>query len=142
MSIATEQRAEPSTLIHDGTRLQHATPENAPAVPGRRTFFNYRDLGVTEASGGRMRAQVMVATGDLEQTGWHYHVCESQFVHVLKGWVDLAFEDGTVRRVKEGESLYIPGGLKHNEIEMSPDFEVLEVCVPADMGTAPCDPPA
>jgi quercetin dioxygenase-like cupin family protein len=129
-------------LINAGTRLQHATPENALAVPGRRTFFNYRDLGIPEASGGRMRAQVMMATGDFERTGWHYHICESQFVHVLKGSVDRAFEDGTERCVKEGESLYIPGGLKHNEIEMSPDLEDLEVCVPADMGTVPCDPPA
>jgi quercetin dioxygenase-like cupin family protein len=44
--------------------------------------------------------------------------------------------------VKAGESIYIPGGLKHNEIATSDDFEILEVSVPAEMGTESCDPPA
>ena len=39
-------------------KLAHATPETAPLVAGRRSFFKYRDLGVTVASNGRMRAQV------------------------------------------------------------------------------------
>jgi uncharacterized protein YjlB len=63
-------------------------------------------------------------------------------VYCLKGWVDLEFEDGRLIRVKQGDSLYIPGGLKHNEVGMSEDFEILEVSVPADMGTQRCDPPA
>ena len=124
-------------------KLAYATPESAPAVPGRRSFFKYADLGVTAASNGVMRAQVMTAiTGMTEPTGWHYHVCEGQFVYALKGWVDLQFEDGSTVRVKAGESIYIPGGLKHNEIATSDDFEILEVSVPADMGTEACDPPA
>ena len=31
-------------------------------VPGRRDFLQYRELGVTKASGGRIRAQVTSAT--------------------------------------------------------------------------------
>jgi hypothetical protein len=42
-------------------RLRHATKATAPFVPGRREFFTYRDLGVTDASQGAMRAQVMAA---------------------------------------------------------------------------------
>ncbi|MBO0710690.1 MAG: cupin domain-containing protein [Acetobacteraceae bacterium] len=130
-----------STLINPDTKLAHATATSAPFVPGRRDFLKYRDLGVTAASGGRMRAQITVATGKMQDTGWHYHVCDSQLVYCLKGWVDLVFEDGRTIRVQAGESLFIPGGLKHNEIGMSEDFEILEVSVPADMGTKPCDPP-
>jgi hypothetical protein len=37
-------------------KLRHATKETAPFVPGRRAFFAYRDLGVTDASVGAMRA--------------------------------------------------------------------------------------
>jgi quercetin dioxygenase-like cupin family protein len=77
-----------------------------------------------------------------QPTGWHYHVCESQFVYALRGWVDLAFEDGSTVRVKAGESIYIPGGLKHNELATSDDFQILEVSVPAEMATESCDPPA
>ncbi|TCF97209.1 hypothetical protein BZM26_32940 [Paraburkholderia strydomiana] len=110
-------------------------------MAGRRTFFNYRDLGVSDATDGRMRAQVTVATGVMQQTGWHYHVCETQFIFTLRGWIDLQFEDGRVIRVGAGESLYIPPGLKHNETAISEDFEFLEISVPAKMGTIPCEPP-
>ncbi len=123
-------------------KLVHATPETAPMVEGRRSFLKYQDLGVTAASSGRMRAQVMSATeGMTKPTGWHYHVCDGQFVYVLKGWVDLHFEDGQKLRVKDGESLFIPGGLRHNETATSDTLEILEVSVPADMGTVPCETP-
>jgi quercetin dioxygenase-like cupin family protein len=111
-------------------------------VEGRRTFFKYRDLGVTGASDGWMRAQVMQAvTGMTEPTGWHYHVCDGQFVYALKGFVELEFEDGTQCRLEAGDSCFIPGGLRHNEIRTSDDVEILEVCLPANMGTVPCDAP-
>jgi quercetin dioxygenase-like cupin family protein len=123
-------------------KLHHATQETAPFVPGRRDFLTYRDLGVTDASNGEMRAQVMSAiTGMTQPTGWHYHVCEGQFVYALKGWVELEFETGEMLRLKAGESLFIPGGMRHNEIRTSDDLEILEVSVPAQMGTVPCDRP-
>jgi quercetin dioxygenase-like cupin family protein len=131
-----------NTAEKPAMKLRHATEETAPFVPGRREFFKYRDLGVTEATNGEMRAQVMSAiTGMTEPTGWHYHVCEGQFVYALKGWVDLEFETGETIHMKAGESLFIPGGLRHNEIRTSDDIEILEVSVPAAMGTVPCDPP-
>ena len=112
-------------------------------VEGRRTFFKYRDLGVTAASNGWMRAQVMSSvTGMTKPTGWHYHVSEGQFVYTLKGWVELEFEDGTSCRLEAGDSCFIPGGMHHNEIATSDDLEILEVCLPSDMGTVPVDPPA
>jgi quercetin dioxygenase-like cupin family protein len=112
-------------------------------VAGRRAFFKYRDLGVTEATSGQMRAQVTSATQGLgKPTGWHYHVCEQQFVYMLKGWVDLEFEDGTKVRLMPGDSLMIPGGLRHNETGTADELELLEISVPAEMHTVVCDPPA
>lgn len=126
-----------------GGKLAHGTAETAPRVPGRREWFEYRDLGVTEASGGALRAQTMATTrGMSEPTGWHYHTCEGQFVYALKGWVDLEFEDGTKLRLNQGESLYIPGGMRHNETATSEELELLEISVPAEMGTVPVNPPA
>jgi quercetin dioxygenase-like cupin family protein len=131
-----------NTAVKPAMKLHHATKETAPFVPGRREFFKYRDLGVTDATNGEMRAQVMSAiTGMTEPTGWHYHVCESQFVYALKGWVDLEFETGDTVHLQAGESLFIPGGMRHNETATSDDLEILEICVPANMGTVPCDPP-
>ena len=119
-----------------------AKKDEATYVPGRREWMKYRELGVTEASGGRIRAQVTSATQGLSApTGWHVHLCEGQFVYMLDGWVDLEFAGGKVVRIAEGDSMYIPGGTPHNEIATSDRFELLEVSVPADMGTEPCDPP-
>jgi hypothetical protein len=79
--------------------IASAGPDHNRQVAGRRTFFTYRNLGVTEASYGQMRAQVMSAiTGMTEPTGWHDHVCDGQFVYALKGWVALAFETGDTLR--------------------------------------------
>ncbi|MGE0152075.1 MAG: cupin domain-containing protein [Reyranellaceae bacterium] len=124
-------------------KLAHATDATAPYVPGRRDFLKYKDLLVRDATQGAMRAQIMKATaGMTKPTGWHYHTCEAQFIYGLKGWVDLEFEDGRTIRVQAGESLLIPGGMKHNETGMSDDFELLEISLPADMGTVACDKPA
>jgi quercetin dioxygenase-like cupin family protein len=119
------------------------SPKDKPNyVPGRRGFFKYRDLGITEATQGRIRAQITSAEkGMSEPTGWHYHQCETQIVYVLKGWVDLEFEDEGKIRVSAGDSLMIPGGAKHNETATSDELELLEVSLPADMGTVNCDAP-
>jgi quercetin dioxygenase-like cupin family protein len=112
-------------------------------VAGRRDFFKYRETGVTEATDGFMRAQVTIGTQGLtEPTGWHYHVADVQFVYILKGWVELQFaETGTIR-LNEGDTINIPGNMPHNEIRASDELEILEISVPAKMGTVPCAVPA
>ena len=136
MSIDT-----PSTSTDHELLCQHLADAEFAKI-GRRTFFDYRDTGLGEATDGRFRAQVMRATDVMEQTGWHYHVCDLQFVYVLKGWLDLEFEGGRVERIAEGGVLAIPSGMIHNEIAVSPDFEALEVASPADMGTVAVDAPS
>ena len=124
-------------------KVAHARHAEPKLVKGRRDFFQYRDLEVAAASGGNMRAQVMTSSKGLSRpTGWHYHECDGQFIYILKGWVDLEFEDGRTIRVEKGDSLFIPGYLRHNEIRTSETMEILEVSVPGELGTKPCDPPA
>jgi quercetin dioxygenase-like cupin family protein len=60
---------------------------------------------------------------------------------MLNGWVDLEFSGGRVERVSAGDYMYIPGDTPHNEIATSDTFELLEVSIPADMGTETCDAP-
>ena len=137
--MASTQRtaAEPPRMT-----LAVSTESDARYVEGRRAFFKYRDLGVTDGTGGRMRAQVTSAEGGLSApTGWHYHECEMQFVYMLEGWVDLEFEDGRKVRLEPGDSVMIPGGERHQETATSDSLRLLEVSVPADMGTVGCDPP-
>jgi mannose-6-phosphate isomerase-like protein (cupin superfamily) len=151
--IALDCTLREETMANDAATLERSAAAGMKAavtsarrpdfVAGRRDFFRYRDLGVEKASEGWMRAQVMSAiTGMTQPTGWHYHVCEGQFVYALKGFVELEFEDGTSCRLEAGDSCFIPGGMKHNELRTSDDVEILEVCLPANMGTVPCEPPA
>ena len=119
-----------------------ARADNPELVQGRREFFSYRELGVTKATDGQMRAQVTIATQGLsEETGWHVHLCEGQFVYILDGWVDLEFAGNRKERIVAGDSIFIPGNTPHNETATSEEFQILEVSIPADMGTEPCSKP-
>jgi quercetin dioxygenase-like cupin family protein len=114
----------------------------ANLVAGRRAFFKYRDLGVTAATAGKLRAQVTSAESGMSQpTGWHIHKCEAQLVYMLSGWIELEFAGEPLCRLEAGDSILIPGGTPHNELRTSDTFELLEVSLPAEMATEPCDAP-
>jgi uncharacterized RmlC-like cupin family protein len=132
----------PADAAATGQEVVISKGDNPQMVPGRRDFMQYRELGVTAASQGRIRAQITSSTAGLsEPTGWHAHLCEGQLVYMLNGWVDLEFAGGRVERVSAGDSMYIPGDTPHNEIATSNAFELIEVSIPADMGTVVCDAP-
>jgi mannose-6-phosphate isomerase-like protein (cupin superfamily) len=145
MGIGETAMANQSTTLEKPGAAGYAVARKSDPnyVRGRREFFKYADLGVTNASDGRMRVQRTSATDGLsEETGWHYHKCEGQFVYMLEGWLELQFADGETVRLEEGDSVYINGYAPHNEIRTSDAFNLLEFSVPADMGTETCDPPA
>ena len=130
------------TGAQQGMRLLKSFVSTTPFSPGRRPFFKYRDLGLEGATGGRMRAyQNNSIAGMSQPTGWHYHTCEMQFVYVLKGTLTIEFEDGTVATFSAGDSFFIPGGVRHNEIYVSEDKEALEVSVPGKIGTVNVERP-
>ena len=123
-------------------KLAISPSADATYVAGRRALFKYRDLGVTDATDGRMRAQVTSAEAGLsEPTGWHYHECEMRFVYLPDGWLDLEFEDGREVRPEVGDSVMIPGGERHQEVRASDTLRLLEISSAADMGTVNRDPP-
>ena len=128
---------------HQPMQLLKSFISTTPYSPGRRPFFKYRDLGLEQASGGRMRAYHNTSIAGMTQaTGWHYHTCEMQFVYVLKGKLIIEFQDGTVGTFTAGDSFFIPGGVRHNEIYVSEDKEALEVTVPGKIGTVNVERPA
>ncbi len=109
---------------------------------GRRAEIKYRDLGVQEATKGDMRAEVMhIAPGTPSRpTGWHYHTADIQFLLMLKGWVKLEFADRLVI-LQEGDSILIPGGTVHQELASSDPMELLEISLPAKLGTVTVEAP-
>jgi mannose-6-phosphate isomerase-like protein (cupin superfamily) len=60
---------------------------------------------------------------------------------MMKGWVDMEI-DGLGRvRIAEGESIMIPGQTVHQELQSSANMELLEISLPAALGTVNCEPP-
>ena len=111
---------------------------------GLRRIFDYRDLGIKEATNGDYIAQIIRANGkreDDEVQHWHLHECTFQFVYVLNGWARFEYEGEGVRTLRKGDCINQRPMVKHREIEYSDDYEVLEIVAPADFRTVIVDPP-
>jgi uncharacterized protein YjlB len=122
--------------MNSDLKLLKSFASETPYVPGRRPFFKYRDLGLEAASGGRIRASRSDSiAGMTESTGWHYHTIEMQFAYIIAGCVVIEFEDGTVATFGPGDAMFIPGGVRHNEIHVSEDKQALELTLPGRIGT-------
>ncbi len=136
---------EKSTRPYQLGKAAYHSDNDKVKKEGRRTWLKYADLGAETATGGQLLAHTMAFKAEQPRidttTGWHYHTCEHQFVYVTKGWLDLELEDGNTVRVHARDSIYIPGGYKHNEIGVADDYECLEVVVPGQIGTVACDAP-
>ncbi len=107
---------------------------------GLRSYFTYRDLGLTEATGGRVMAQINRAKEAVTEEGeLHHHVLDVQFVYVLKGWAKMWFEGEGEVLLEAGTSMHQKAGIKHTFMACSEDFEALELCLPADFDTVEDD---
>ncbi len=103
---------------------------------GLREFFEYRDLGVADATGGTFSVHVIRALADHEASGVpHLHRLDFQFVYVLQGWVEFEYETTGTVRLQKGDSVYQPPGIRHREIRHSADLEMLEMVSPAAFPT-------
>ncbi len=110
---------------------------------GLRAFFAYRDLGIAEATSGKVGAHVIRAVaGEHAVAQWHTHALEFQFVYVLKGWVEFEYEDLGFVRLEAGSTVYQPPLVKHREVRHSEDVEMLEITSPAEFVTEMVDAPA
>jgi len=104
---------------------------------GLRSFMEYRDLGVANATHGQFRAHVIrikkdgPGAHDLHTTGLHAHQCDFQMFYILKGWMRFVYEGQGEHTFREGDCVVQPAGIVHNELECSDDVEVLEIYSPA-----------
>ena len=108
---------------------------------GLRSFFEYRDLGIKAATGGRVGAHVIRAKpGKHGSTGWHSHDLDVQLVYVLQGWVEFDYQGIGAVRLEAGACVHQPPGIRHVEIAHSDDVEILEITLPADFTTEKAEP--
>jgi len=127
------KRARPKQRI----AISHYRDEDFKA-DGLRTYAQYRDLGVADASSGAARAHVIRLIGPCDPdvvSKLHFHEVDFQMVYVLKGWVKTYMEGVGETMFKTGSSWTQPPRLKHLIMDYSDDVELLEVILPAEFKT-------
>ena len=130
---AVKSKARPKQRI----AISHHREEDFKA-DGLRTYAQYRDLGIAEASHGLAQAHVIRLIGPCnpaEVSKLHYHDVEFQMVYVLKGWVKTYMEGQGETLMKEGSAWTQPPRIKHMILDYSDDVELLEVILPAEFKT-------
>jgi quercetin dioxygenase-like cupin family protein len=103
---------------------------------GLRSFFEYRDLGIKEATGGNVLAHVIRAKpGVSGVTGAHLHRLDFQMFYVIRGWIEFEYQGVGRVRAETGSCVHQPPGIRHDEIAHSEDLELIEITLPADFET-------
>ena len=117
------------------TMVRHAADSRFDG--GLRAFFEYRDLGIRDATHGAFGAHVIRAVpGKHAEPKWHTHDLAFQMVYVLKGWVRFEYEDIGEVELRPGDCVHQPPRVRHREIAHSDDLELIEITGPAEFATA------
>ncbi|MGX9393411.1 cupin domain-containing protein [Nitrobacteraceae bacterium UC4446_H13] len=140
---ARAPRAKPAPV----TNVQPSRPpqrvavshyNNADFESGLRTYAQYRDLGIVDATHGMVRAHVLrfVEPCDPDVVSkLHFHDTQFQMVYVLKGWVKTELEGEGEVTMRQGSAWTQPPHIKHKINDYSEDAELLEIILPADFET-------
>jgi len=111
---------------------------NADFESGLRTYAQYRDLGIVEATHGMVRAHVLRFVEPCDPavvSKLHLHDTEFQMVYVLKGWVKTELEGEGEITMRAGSAWTQPPKIRHKINDYSEDAELLEIILPADFET-------
>lgn len=133
-------------MLDTSTKFSHCKPADTTwHAEGLRDFFLYRDLGICEATNGKVVAHLVKANHAPEKgTGWHRHEADFHIVIMTKGWARFMYEDQETL-VQAGDVVHQRPGIRHYLFDYSPDMEYLEIVGPADFKTidveAPCAVP-
>ena len=115
--------------------------QSAFEAQGLRAFFEYRDLGISDATQGKYGAHVIRAVPGMEsEAKWHRHELDFQMVYVTAGWVVFEYEsaDGKSSHshtLRAGSCVLQPAGIRHREVRHSDDLELIEIISPATFET-------
>jgi hypothetical protein len=105
---------------------------------GLRSYAKYRDLGMTEATGGAVQAHVIRLLGPCDPKVVaipHYHGVQFQMLYMLKGWMVGEYEGQGKIKMKAGSCWLQPHGIRHTVLDYSPDCEMVEIILPGKFET-------
>jgi mannose-6-phosphate isomerase-like protein (cupin superfamily) len=121
-------------MTTQGFAVSHAKDANFER--GLRSFYEYRDLGVKQATSGRVDAHVIRAAAGTEFSSQpHIHKTSFQLVYILKGWIEFEYEGQGRVRLEAGSCVHQPPEIRHREVGHSEDIEMLEIVLPAGFQT-------
>ena len=112
---------------------------------GLRSHAEYRDLGLVDATNGKVRAHVIrrnfaVPLPEISAASKrHHHDLSFQLVYVLKGWIKVEIEGQGEMLMRTGSCWTQPGGIRHKVLDRGEDTELLEIVMPADFETVNVD---
>ena len=125
-------------MTTQGFTVSHA--RGAAFERGLRSYFEYRDLGIAQATEGRVVAHVIRPAAGTACSGQsHLHRTAFQMVYVMKGWIEFEYEGQGLVRLEAGSCVYQPPSIRHREIGHSADLEMLEGVMPAGFATEDVD---
>ena len=107
-------------------------------LPEGIDYFKYWTTDIGKLSGGRIGATVIRATPAAEGhhcSPWHYHKWDLSMSVVLNGTAEFEFEGIGVVKFVRGTVIYQLPMNRHREIYISPDFEAIEINLPATVDT-------
>lgn len=109
---------------------------------GDRADFTYRDFGIADLTGDRVRIRVIrPIRRQVPATGWHSHTM-GQFAFGIRGWAHVDFPGQPRLRLGIGDGLTVAAGTAHDAADHSADFAMIDVCLPATYATTPVPEPA
>ncbi|MFV0475255.1 MAG: cupin domain-containing protein [Pikeienuella sp.] len=130
------------TKLWKGQAFTISQPDSSAFEGGLRAFFEYRKLGIGEATKGKYDAHVIRAVPGRESPAtWHRHELDFQMVYVLKGWVVFEYEGEGEHLLRAGSCVLQPPGIRHREVRHSDDMELIEIISPAEFATAEASAP-
>lgn len=146
---ARERKASGATTRHvvKASRYDHRPEKHTPMVnrakhakweTGLRGHMKYRDTGLAKATNGEFGAMVMRPREPgiaIAHPGKHRHHCGFQLSYILDGrgrfWIDGIGEF----EVEKGDCFYLSEGVLHQALEISDDFELIEITMPEEFRT-------
>lgn len=108
---------------------------------GLRVYREYRNLGIDKATGGAIKVHVIRTTKPCPPggSGTHYHDLEFQMVYVLEGRSRIWFESEGEIEFEKGDCWIQPPSIRHNVLDYSEDYEVMEITLPGKYETIPVE---
>ena len=101
-----------------------------------RAGMTYRDLLPGRLGGRFIASRIRIDDGGDVDDYVHFHDIEFQIIFCVAGWVEVVYEDqGPPFRMRPGDCVLQPPGIRHRVLESSPGLEVLEIGSPASHDT-------